>query len=66
MIQNQHQHIISNSKLNELKQSLANLVDNPDRLAERLFQAQKAGLQVWIDRIETEIAEYNRSPQSKL
>ena len=59
MIQNQHQYKITNSKLKELELVLLNLADNPTQLSERLWQSQQAGVQVWIDRLKTEIIEYD-------
>jgi HTH-type transcriptional regulator / antitoxin HipB len=65
VIQNKHQYKVTNSKLKELEQSLANLAANPDGLSERLFQAQQAGLQVWIDRLKAELAEYDELQQGE-
>jgi HTH-type transcriptional regulator / antitoxin HipB len=65
VIQNKHQYKVTNSKLKELEQSLANLAANPDGLSERLFQAQRAGLQVWIDRLKAELAEYDELQQGE-
>ena len=59
MIQNQHQYKITNSKLKELELVLLSLVNNPTQLSERLWQSQQAGVQVWIDRLKTEIIEYD-------
>ncbi len=65
MIQNKHQYKVTNSKLKELEQSLADLAHNPNGLSERLFKAEKAGLQVWIDRLKVDIAEYDRLQQGE-
>jgi HTH-type transcriptional regulator / antitoxin HipB len=65
VIQNKHQYKVTNSKLKELEQSLANLAANPDGLSERLFQAQRAGLQVWIKRLKAELAEYDELQQGE-
>lgn len=65
MIQNQHQYKVTNSKLKDLQQSLAELANNPRDLSERLLQAEKAGLQIWIDRLKTEIDEYDRLRQGE-
>lgn len=59
MIQNQHQYKITHSKLKELELTLLNLADNPTQLSERLWQSEQAGVQVWIDRLKTEIIEYD-------
>lgn len=65
MIQNQHQYKVTNSKLKDLEQSLVELANNPRGLSERLLQAEKAGLQVWIDRLKAEIDEYDRLRQGE-
>jgi HTH-type transcriptional regulator / antitoxin HipB len=65
VIQNKHQYKVTNSKLRELEQSLANLAANPEGLSERLWQSQQAGVRVWIDRLTAEIAEYDRLQQGE-
>jgi HTH-type transcriptional regulator / antitoxin HipB len=65
VIQNKHQDKVTNSKLKELEQSLANLAANPEGLSERLWQSQQAGVRVWIDRLTAEIAEYDRLQQGE-
>jgi HTH-type transcriptional regulator / antitoxin HipB len=65
VIQNKHQYKVTNSKLKELEQSLANLAANPEGLSERLWQSQQAGVRVWIDRLTAEIAEYDRLQQGE-
>lgn len=65
MIQNKHQYKVTHSKLKGLEQSLADLASNPQGLSEGLLQAQKAGVQVWIDRLNVEIAEYDRLQQGE-
>jgi hypothetical protein len=50
VIQNQHQYKVTNSKLKDLQQSLVELANNPRGLSERLLQAEKVGLQIWIGR----------------
>jgi hypothetical protein len=60
VIQNQHQYKVTNSKLKDLQQSLVELANNPRGLSERLLQAEKVGLQIWIDRLKAELDEYNR------
>jgi HTH-type transcriptional regulator / antitoxin HipB len=65
VIQNQHQYRVTNSKLKDLEQSLAELANNPRGLSARLLQSEKAGLQVWIDRLKAEIDEYDRLKQGE-
>jgi HTH-type transcriptional regulator / antitoxin HipB len=59
MIQNEHQYKITQTKLRELEQSLADLDVSRGNLTERLWQAEKKGIQVLIDRLRSEIAEYD-------
>jgi hypothetical protein len=56
VIQNQSQYRHTKLKLQELDRSLVHLDKNPDKLSPRLLTAQKAGLQVWIDRLKSQIA----------
>jgi HTH-type transcriptional regulator / antitoxin HipB len=65
VIQNQHQYKVTNSKLKDLEQSLVELTNNPRGLSERLLQAEKAGLQIWIDRLKAEVDEYDRLRQGE-
>jgi hypothetical protein len=58
VIQNQSQYSNTKLKLQELDRSLVNLANNSDRLSPRLLVAQKAGLQIWIDRLKSQIAAY--------
>ncbi len=58
MIQNQNQYRNTKLQIKEFKQSLIELDNNPDKLSPRLLAAQKAGLLVWIDRLKSQIAEY--------
>jgi hypothetical protein len=58
VIQNQSQYSNTKLKLQELDRSLVNLANNSDRLSPRLLVAQKAGLQIWIDRLKSQIAVY--------
>lgn len=55
MIQNHSQYRNTKLKLKEFEQSLIDLDNNPDKLSPRLLEAQKAGLQVWIDRLKSQI-----------
>lgn len=65
MIQNEHQYKITQTKLRELEKALANLDVNPSNLSPRLLQAEKQGIQVLIDRLRSEIVEYDRLKQQK-
>jgi hypothetical protein len=56
VIQNQSQHRNTKLKLKKSEQSLVDLDNNPDKLSPRLLTAQKAGLQVWIDHLNSQIA----------
>jgi hypothetical protein len=59
-IQNDHQYTITQTKLRELEQALADLAVNPSNLSDRLLQAEKQGIQVLIDRLHSEMVEYDR------
>jgi HTH-type transcriptional regulator / antitoxin HipB len=63
VIQNQIQYRNTKLKLRELEQSLVSLNDNPDKVSPRLLTAQKAGLKVWIDRLKSQLAEYETLQQ---
>jgi HTH-type transcriptional regulator/antitoxin HigA len=65
MIQNEHQYKITQTKLRELERSLADLDVSRGNLTERLLQAEKKGIQVLIDRLRSEIAEYDNLKQQK-
>lgn len=65
MIQNEHQYKITQTKLRDLEQSCLNLDSNQDNLSERLLRAEKKGIQVLIDRLSSEIAEYDHLKQRK-
>jgi HTH-type transcriptional regulator / antitoxin HipB len=58
VIQNQSQYRNTKNQLTEFEISLVELDNNPDKLSPRLLTAQKAGLQVWIDRLKVQMAEY--------
>jgi HTH-type transcriptional regulator / antitoxin HipB len=66
MIQNEHQYKITHTKLLELEQSLTSLEANPNNLSERLWKAEKKGIQVLIERLQAEIAEYDNLKQQKI
>jgi hypothetical protein len=63
VIQNQIQHRNTKLKLQELDRSLVDLNNNPDKLPPQLLVAQKAGLQIWIDRLNSQISEYETLQQ---
>ena len=65
MIQNDHQYRVTQTKLRDLEQSLSNLDSNRGNLTERLLKAEKKGIQVLIDRLSAEIAEYDNLKQHK-
>jgi hypothetical protein len=55
VIQNQSQYRNTKLKLKEFEQSLVALDNNLDKLSPRLIAAQKAGLQVWIERLKSQL-----------
>jgi HTH-type transcriptional regulator / antitoxin HipB len=63
VIQNQSQYRNTKLQLREFEQSLVELDNNPDKLSPRLLIAQKAGLQVWIDRLKFQLTEYETLQQ---
>jgi HTH-type transcriptional regulator / antitoxin HipB len=65
MIQNEHQYKITQTKLRELEQALADLDVNRQSLSERLWQAEKNGVTVLLDRLQSEIIEYDNLKQRK-
>ncbi|MGL5833347.1 MAG: helix-turn-helix domain-containing protein [Waterburya sp.] len=66
MIQNEHQYKITHTKLIELERALAELDFKKANLSERLLQAEKKGIQVLIERLQTEIVEYDNLKQQKV
>ena len=58
MIQNQHQHQVTQNKLKDLEQSLIELEKIKDTLHPRQFLGRKNSLVVKIDTLRQEIAEY--------
>jgi HTH-type transcriptional regulator / antitoxin HipB len=65
VIQNEHQYKITQTKVRELEQDLTNLDTNPSNLTQRLLQAEKNGIQVLLDRLQSEIVEYDNLKQQK-
>lgn len=65
MIQNEHQYKVTQTKLRELEQSLIDLDINSSNLSKRLLQAEKNGVQVLIDRLYSEIVEYDNLKQQR-
>ncbi len=65
MIQNQSQYRNTKLRIKEFEQSSIELDNNPDKLSPRLLAAQKAGLQVWIDRLNSQIDEYETLQQGR-
>ncbi len=51
--------------MRELEQSLIDLDINIYNLSERLLQAEKQGIQVLIDRLKSEVVEYDNLKQQK-
>lgn len=65
MIQNEHQYKVTQTKLRELGQASIDLAVNSCNLSERLLQAEKQGIQVLIDRLKSEIVEYDNLKQQR-
>ena len=65
MIQNDRQYKVTQNKLRELEQSLLKLDSNQAKLTEHLLKAEKKGIQALIDRLSTEIAEYDNLKTEK-
>ncbi len=63
MIQNQSQYKNTKSSLKDLEQSLVALADNPDKVSSKILTAQQAGLQIWIDRLKSQITDYEALQQ---
>lgn len=66
MIQNEHQYKITHTKLLELERAIVSLETNPTNLSERLLKAEKKGIQVLIERLQSEIVEYDNLKQQKV
>ncbi len=66
MIQNEHQYKVTQVKLRELEQSLTNLEVESSNYSARLLQAEKKGIQVLIERLQSEIIEYDSLRQQKI
>lgn len=65
MIQNEHQYKVTQTKLRELEKSLLDLDVERSNLSVRLLQAEKKGIQVLIDRLRSEVVEYDNLKQQK-
>lgn len=57
MIQNEHQYKVTQNKLKDLEQALAELFQIKDTLHPRQFSSRKKGLQIAIDSLREEIEE---------
>lgn len=58
MIQNEHQYKVTQNKLKDLERALVELIKNKDTLRPRQFSSRQKGLQLTIDNLSQEIAEY--------
>ncbi len=65
MIQNEHQYKVTQNKLKDLEQALAELFQIKDTLRSRQFSSRKNGLQRMIDSLTKEIEEYNALKQQR-
>jgi HTH-type transcriptional regulator / antitoxin HipB len=65
MIQNEHQYKVTQTKLRELEQSSIDLDVNRSNLSDRLLQAEKQGIKVLIDRLRSEVVEYDNLKQQR-
>ncbi len=65
MIKNEHQYKLTQNKLKDLEQALAELLTIKDTLRPRQFSARKNSLQIMIDNLRTEIEEYNGLKQQQ-
>jgi HTH-type transcriptional regulator / antitoxin HipB len=59
VIQNEHQYKVTQNKLEDLEQALAELFQIKDTLHPRQFSSRKKGLQIAIDSLRAEIEEYD-------
>ncbi|MDJ0569933.1 MAG: helix-turn-helix transcriptional regulator [Pleurocapsa sp. MO_192.B19] len=59
MIQNEHQYKVTQNKLKDLEQALAELFQIKDTLHPRQFSSRKHCLQIAIDSLRHEIEEYD-------
>ena len=65
MIQNEHQYKVTQNKLKDLEQALAELFQIKDTLHPRKFSSRKNGLQIMIDSLRKEIEEYEALKQQQ-
>lgn len=65
MIQNEHQYKVTQNKLKDLEQALAELFQIKDTLHPRQFSSRKKGLQIAIDSLREEIEEYDALKQQQ-
>ena len=65
MIQNEHQYKVTQNKLKDLEQALAELFQIKDTLHLRKFSSRKNGLQITIDSLKKEIEEYDALKQER-
>lgn len=66
MIQNEHQYKVTQNKLKDLEQALAELNKIKDTLRPRQFSSRHKGLQLTIDSLRKEIEEYDKISVLKL
>ena len=59
MIQNEHQYKVTQNKLQDLEQALIELIESKNTLRPRQFSARKNGLELTIENLRQEIAEYD-------
>ena len=55
--------MITQTQVRELEQDLTDLDTNPSNFTQRLLQAEKNGIQILLDRLLSEIVEYDNLPQ---
>jgi len=65
MIKNEHQYKVTQNKLKDLEEALAELFTIKDTLRPRQFSARKNSLQMMIDNLTREIKEYNGLKQQQ-
>ncbi|MBW4622928.1 MAG: hypothetical protein KME17_26670 [Cyanosarcina radialis HA8281-LM2] len=63
MIQNEHQYQVTQDRLKDLEQALVELLKIKDNLLQRQFSSRQNGLQITIDNLRREIAEYDSLKQ---
>lgn len=65
MIQNEHQYKVTQNKLKDLEQALAELFQIENTLHPRQFSSRKNSLQMTIDNLRKEIEEYDALKQQQ-